>query len=73
MVLTTEGRLCLCPKNDGATRVLDLGTGTGIWAMDFGVPCVLPFPPPASVTDLGSFLAADAHPSAEVCRPLCAA
>ncbi|KAJ3956865.1 hypothetical protein N0V92_006579 [Colletotrichum tropicale] len=26
---------CSCPKNDGAKRVLDLGTGTGAWAMDY--------------------------------------
>ncbi|KLU85185.1 hypothetical protein MAPG_04215 [Magnaporthiopsis poae ATCC 64411] len=35
MTLTIQGRLCLCPKNDGAHTVLDLGTGTGIWAMDY--------------------------------------
>ncbi|GKT42788.1 putative methyltransferase tdiE [Colletotrichum spaethianum] len=34
-MLTFDGRLCLCPKNDGAKRVLDIGTGTGIWAMDY--------------------------------------
>ncbi|KAJ3455573.1 hypothetical protein MRS44_017055 [Fusarium solani] len=34
MTLTIGGRHCLCPKNDGAARVLDLGTGTGIWAID---------------------------------------
>lgn len=29
-----KGELCLAPvKNPG--RVLDLGTGTGIWALDF--------------------------------------
>ncbi|KAI3573660.1 S-adenosyl-L-methionine-dependent methyltransferase [Fusarium oxysporum f. sp. albedinis] len=35
MTLTIEGRHCLCPKNDGAARVLDLGTGTGIWAIEY--------------------------------------
>ena len=35
MTLTIEGNHCLCPKNDGARRVLDLGTGTGIWAMEY--------------------------------------
>ncbi|KAH7353554.1 S-adenosyl-L-methionine-dependent methyltransferase [Plectosphaerella cucumerina] len=37
--LSLDGKLGLAPPNDpGATvgRVLDLGTGTGIWAMDFG-------------------------------------
>lgn len=35
MRLTIAGAFCLCPKNEGANRVLDLGTGTGIWAMEF--------------------------------------
>ncbi|CAK7221884.1 hypothetical protein SBRCBS47491_004681 [Sporothrix bragantina] len=35
LTLTIEGNHCLCPKNDGARRVLDLGTGTGIWAMEY--------------------------------------
>ncbi|KAM6513498.1 hypothetical protein FALCPG4_015909 [Fusarium falciforme] len=35
MTLTIGGRHCLCPKNDGAARVLDLGTGTGIWAIEY--------------------------------------
>ncbi|KAH6982476.1 hypothetical protein EDB80DRAFT_692033 [Ilyonectria destructans] len=34
MTLTIGDRYCLCPKNDGAGRVLDLGTGTGIWAIE---------------------------------------
>ncbi|KAL3300562.1 methyltransferase domain-containing protein [Colletotrichum asianum] len=33
--LTWDGELCNCPKKDGAKRVLDVGTGTGIWALDF--------------------------------------
>ncbi|KAF6829184.1 methyltransferase domain-containing protein [Colletotrichum plurivorum] len=33
--LVWNGQLCMCPKKDGAKRVLDLGTGTGIWASDF--------------------------------------
>ena len=35
LTLTIEGNHCLCPKNNGAKRVLDLGTGTGIWAMEY--------------------------------------
>ncbi|KAI8249783.1 putative methyltransferase tdiE [Colletotrichum sp. SAR 10_98] len=30
-----DGKFCLCPKDDGARRVLDIGTGTGVWAMDY--------------------------------------
>ncbi|KAK1852890.1 methyltransferase domain-containing protein [Colletotrichum chrysophilum] len=33
--LTWQGDLCRCPKNKSAKRVLDLGTGTGIWAIEF--------------------------------------
>lgn len=33
--LTFGGALCCCPKKHGAKRVLDLGTGTGIWAMEY--------------------------------------
>ncbi|GKT41435.1 secondary metabolism regulator laeA [Colletotrichum spaethianum] len=34
-MLTWDGKFCLCPKNEGAKRVLDVGTGTGIWALDY--------------------------------------
>lgn len=33
--LLLEGKLYLAPVNPNAQRVLDLGTGTGIWAIDF--------------------------------------
>ncbi|KAF2452464.1 putative methyltransferase [Lineolata rhizophorae] len=33
--LTLDGRLFLAPVGPNPQRVLDLGTGTGIWAMDF--------------------------------------
>lgn len=33
--LLLGGKLCLAPISDNVQRVLDLGTGTGIWAMDF--------------------------------------
>ncbi|OBR03946.1 Methyltransferase domain-containing protein [Colletotrichum higginsianum IMI 349063] len=32
---TWDGRLCMCPKNESASRVLDVGTGTGVWAMAY--------------------------------------
>ncbi|KAI6360051.1 hypothetical protein MCOR25_006859 [Pyricularia grisea] len=35
MIKTLNGRHCLCPKNETATSVLDLGTGTGIWAIEY--------------------------------------
>lgn len=37
--LSFDGKLGLAPPNDPDAkvgRVLDLGTGTGIWAMDYG-------------------------------------
>jgi len=37
--LTLGEKLCLCPKNEGAKRVLDVGTGTGIWAIEYGKRC----------------------------------
>ncbi|WYZ46579.1 hypothetical protein EsH8_IX_000804 [Colletotrichum jinshuiense] len=33
--LTWDNQLCVCPKKDGAENVLDIGTGTGVWAMDY--------------------------------------
>lgn len=37
MMLTLMRRkLFLAPLEDSVGRVLDLGTGTGVWAMDFG-------------------------------------
>lgn len=33
--LLLSGKLYLAPIGDNVQRVLDLGTGTGIWAMDF--------------------------------------
>jgi SAM-dependent methyltransferase len=37
--LTFDGRLFICPideKKGNIHRVLDVGTGTGLWALDFG-------------------------------------
>ncbi|CAH0052544.1 unnamed protein product [Clonostachys solani] len=33
--ITFDGRSCFSPGADGARRVLDVGTGTGVWAIDF--------------------------------------
>ncbi|GKT45973.1 methyltransferase fsdD [Colletotrichum spaethianum] len=34
--VTLGHKLCLCPKNVGkAKNVLDAGTGTGLWAIDY--------------------------------------
>lgn len=35
-VRTLDGDLAVCPKAKGANRVLDMGTGTGSWAIDYG-------------------------------------
>lgn len=34
-LLTLRGQLCLSPGDRGANRVLDIGTGTGIWAIEY--------------------------------------
>lgn len=42
-LLSFDGKLGFCPLNDRAAtvgRVLDIGCGTGIWAMDYGI-CVV--------------------------------
>ena len=37
-LLSLRGELGLAPKaREGAKRVLDAGTGNGIWAIDFGM------------------------------------
>lgn len=33
--LLLDNKLCLAPIGDHPKRVLDVGTGTGIWAIDF--------------------------------------
>ncbi|KAF5524901.1 Secondary metabolism regulator laeA [Colletotrichum aenigma] len=33
--VTWDGDLCRSPKRNGANRVLDLGTGTGIWSIEY--------------------------------------
>jgi methylase of polypeptide subunit release factors len=36
-IITLDGKRALNPGADTAKRVLDLGTGTGIWALEFGM------------------------------------
>lgn len=36
MTLLVGNRLYWAPVDDSPKHVLDLGTGTGIWAIDFG-------------------------------------
>lgn len=33
--MTLRGALALSPNVDNAKRVLDLGTGSGVWAIDY--------------------------------------
>jgi len=35
--LTLEGRLHLVPLPDSPQKVLDIGTGSGNWAIEFGM------------------------------------
>ncbi|KAF5004806.1 hypothetical protein FDECE_8705 [Fusarium decemcellulare] len=35
LLLSLDGKLCLAPVDKNITSVLDVGTGTGIWAIDF--------------------------------------
>jgi ubiquinone/menaquinone biosynthesis C-methylase UbiE len=37
MMIMLEGRLNLAPIGRNPQNVLDIGTGTGIWAIDFGI------------------------------------
>jgi ubiquinone/menaquinone biosynthesis C-methylase UbiE len=36
MLMTTGGKLFLAPIGNDVQNVLDIGTGTGIWAIEFG-------------------------------------
>ena len=34
-LLTLRGQLALCPEAEDAKRVLDVGTGSGVWAIEY--------------------------------------
>lgn len=53
--LLLGGELYLAPIKESPHRVLDLGTGTGIWAMDFAELVPLPPPPARHVTQSTNF------------------
>lgn len=40
-LLTLQGKLHLAPIKPGLHHALDIGTGTGIWATEFGACCTL--------------------------------
>lgn len=62
-LMTFDSRLTLAPIPDKINRALDIGTGTGIWAIDFGKR-ILSF---AFVWDhIANDVVADDHPEAEV-------
>ena len=66
--MSLDGALGLAPSNTKGSklnRVLDVGTGTGIWAIDFGR-----FPEHSSLVWLIQN-EADEHPEAEVQLPTC--
>ncbi|KAF4121445.1 hypothetical protein GMORB2_1852, partial [Geosmithia morbida] len=78
-VRTMHGELALCPKAQGARNVLDMGTGTGQWAISYGMGTTPHFPTipcmilgsslvgsPVTVCNTDLEPAADLHPEAHV-------
>jgi hypothetical protein len=67
MTLLMMGRkLFLAPLPPSPQRVIDVGTGTGIWAIDFG-KIFSRRRPPIRRRCLLCHVIADKYPSAEVC------
>jgi len=67
MILALDGKLHIAPIEDmagGLHNVLDIGTGTGNWAIDFGKPEFVPstFLNTCKLT----YILANAYPSASV-------
>jgi 16S rRNA G527 N7-methylase RsmG len=52
MLHLLNGKLYWAPISNTPQRVLDLGTGTGIWAIDFGNPSIKLFMPEERLTKL---------------------
>ena len=60
-LLTFDGKLVLNPETSNGGRVLDIGTGTGIWAVEYG-QFTRDFPLSSNLT----IFKADEHPDAHV-------
>jgi methylase of polypeptide subunit release factors len=59
--ITLNGKLHLAPIGPDIANALDIGTGTGIWAIEFGIYCTSAY----FYRQLLIF-SADAYPSAKV-------
>jgi ubiquinone/menaquinone biosynthesis C-methylase UbiE len=59
-LLTLHEKLHLAPLGENVHNVLDIATGTGIWAIDFGAYTFLP------ATYLSNLLLASRYPSSNV-------
>ena len=53
--LQIDGKLHLCPLPEHPEEILDLGTGTGIWAIEMGMK-QLPHSVGGTVKDFGRWL-----------------
>lgn len=63
-LFTLDGKLHLAPIPDNVKRVLDVGTGTGIWVIEFGNCLILRLS--AVYPPVVKFLLADQHPNTTV-------
>lgn len=60
--LSLDGKLYLSPIKEGKIEFLDIATGTGAWAIDFGEHRILP----QGMPNLLTMLPANEHPEATV-------